>query len=134
MTDNIQLDQSALFNIIKGMDTSQPNDTTVGQSATQVQETQSVVTNATVDTTMVDTSVVTPNEDDTEEVNMDEYMARFEKIQMQNEVSKQLVAAIKSGQHDQARVKAMVEYVIHSQAQNEEMYNLLVDMNNLFGK
>jgi hypothetical protein len=130
MTDNIQLDQSALFSIINGMDTNQPNDTVVEQPATsQVQATQPVVTNATNAS-----SATVDAEDDAEEVNMDEYMSRFEKIQLQNEIGKQLISAITSGQHDQARVKALIDYVVHSQEQNEEMYNLLVDMNNLFGK
>jgi len=144
MSDNIQSDQIALFSIIDSMDINPPSvdttsDTTVVAVGAPVDTATAPVDTATipVDTTptaTTPTATADPADEPSDEVNMDEYMARFEKIQSQNEVNKQLLAAIMSSPHDQARVKALIEYVVHSQSHTEEIYNLLVDMNNLFGK
>ena len=68
------------------------------------------------------------------EVNMDEYMARFEKIQSRNETGKQLLAQLLKIKHASGPlVGIVIDCVELLQAQNDEMYSLLVDMNNLFG-
>ena len=139
MSDNIQSDQIALFSIIDSMDINPPSvdttsDTTVVAVGAPVDTATAPVDTATAPVDTTPTATADPADEPSDEVNMDEYMARFEKIQSQNEVNKQLLAAIMSSPHDQARVKALIEYVVHSQSHTEEIYNLLVDMNNLFGK
>ena len=148
MSDNIQSDQTALFGIIDSMDINPAVDTSFDEVPTPASMTANTVAtvvpnadgvtavipteDAGATTTVFDTADIAA--DHADDVNMEEYMARFEKIQSQNEVNKRLLAAIMSSPHDQARVKALIEYVVHSQSQTEEIYNLLVDMNNLFGK
>jgi hypothetical protein len=83
------------------------------------------------------TPVVSPDDEsaDEVEVNMDDYMARFEKIQTRSESEKQLISKLLEHKHAGGPLMSMViDVVISLHAQNEELYSLLVDMNNLFGK
>jgi hypothetical protein len=73
--------------------------------------------------------------EDAVDVDMDEYMARFEKIQSQSEHGKQMIDQLMKVKHSAGPLVGMLIDCIHNlSSQNEEMYSLLVDMNNLFGK
>lgn len=84
------------------------------------------------------TTVAAPDDEsavDEVDVNMDDYMARFEKIQTRSESEKQLISKLLEHKHAGGPLMSMViDVVISLHAQNEELYSLLVDMNNLFGK
>lgn len=119
-----------MLNILSGMDAVESKDVDLVGG-------EEVGTTLTVDGTgsIADSSTGLV-EDGTEpdDVDMDAYIARFGNIEAQHEEGNRLLANALNGQHDQARIKALVEYAVHSQRQIEEMYNLLVDMNNIFGK
>lgn len=86
-------------------------------------------------TTQVESAGVAAPADEEPEVNMDEYMERFEKIQQQNEQHRSSLAQLNKLKHAAGPLLgAVIDCLSTLQSQNEEMYNLLVDMNNLFGK
>lgn len=68
------------------------------------------------------------------EEEVDDYMARFEKVDQLNNQLEKLAVDLKKAPHDQARVSALTAYVSVLQEQNSEMYSLLVEMNNFFAK
>lgn len=85
------------------------------------------------------TLTVQAPENNTEKVedndeDMDEYLARFDKIQAQNDAGNAIISELKLAAHDQARVETLCKYVVHLQQQCDEMYSLLINMNNIFGK
>ncbi len=80
-------------------------------------------------------AIVNTNEDSVSEVDMDEYMKRFEKIQQRNENAKQIIAKLLTFKANSGpSVGAVIDFIVEIHAQNEDMCALLIEMNNLFGK
>ena len=129
MSDNISGSKDDLINAISQMDTSIDNtDTTATTGADATTDTTVSSGNSADQTTAgVDSEVQ-------EEDNLDEYLARFDKIESQNKNLQQLARSLTMCQHDQARVEVLCSYVAGLQNQLDTVYAQLVDMNNILGK
>jgi hypothetical protein len=141
MNDNILPLKEDLISVIKNMDgslvpsvgVSVDGLSTVSGGAVSSVSTSSVNLVSSAD--MVSGVAVGVASELSDDVNMDEYMDRFEKIQSQVEIVKNAVDLVRKIQPSAGRLESMlIDCIIGLQQQNEEMYNLLVDMNNLFGK
>lgn len=110
------------------------NDNILNTSA-DLREVLENMSNAITSTTRDVSKGVTNNTPEGEsEDDMDEYIARFDRIQTLNDIGNSIIGELNSSEHDQARVEALCKYVVHLQNQCTEMYTLLVEMNNIFGK
>lgn len=63
---------------------------------------------------------------------MENYVKKFENLSILNGELGQLCLRLKKAQHDQDRVLSLTKYVYKLQEQNEQLYSLLVEMNNIF--
>lgn len=64
----------------------------------------------------------------------DDYLKRFDLVEASMTTVNNVIASLSTQPHDEARVKALVECVRAQQKVNEHLYDLLVEMNNFFGK
>ena len=62
------------------------------------------------------------------------YLEGFDVISNLNDTLRLSMNEVVSAPHDQARIQALIGYIKIQQQQNEELYNLVVGMNNFFGK
>lgn len=62
------------------------------------------------------------------------YLEGFDIISNLNDTLRTCMDQVVSAPHDQARIQALIGYIKIQQEQNEELYNLVVGMNNFFGK
>jgi len=65
---------------------------------------------------------------------VDSYMDRFSTIESIMEVLKKQSAALRHKPHDEARVRALIEISTQQTILNEQLFDLMVEMNNFFGK
>jgi hypothetical protein len=63
-------------------------------------------------------------------VDMD-YLERFDKVSATNEQLAKILLALDKAPYDQERIQVSIKYLNLLQKQNESMYDLLVEMNNV---
>lgn len=63
----------------------------------------------------------------------DHYLCHFEKLESSNGVLASCVGELSHQPHDEARVGALIRCLQSQQCVNEQLYDLLVEMNNFFG-
>lgn len=63
----------------------------------------------------------------------DEYLKRFDSLDQSNTYLRKIVDSLDRQPHDEARVRTLKEIVKVQQKVNEDLYDLLVEMNNFFG-
>jgi hypothetical protein len=69
-----------------------------------------------------------------EDAEMDEYLAKFEVVEsLKNEIT-YLKNELAGGRYDSEKVNTLVKFAGKTEQFISEVYNLLVDMNNVFGK
>lgn len=66
------------------------------------------------------------------EDSIDDYLSRFDAISDLHEKLTPNLEKLLKVPHDEDRVSELVKFVVNQQKVNEEVYALLVDMNNLF--
>lgn len=76
-----------------------------------------------------DTQVNAADADD----NDDTYMKNFDTVLNMNEEIEKLTSQLPKAQHDQERIKLLTSIVKLQSTQFENMYTLMVEMNNYFG-
>ena len=64
---------------------------------------------------------------------VDEYVGRFEVLEKLNAEGNAVLRSIDNQPNDQQRLYTAINYIKVQQKHNEELYELLVDMNNYFG-
>jgi hypothetical protein len=69
-----------------------------------------------------------------ESFNEEEYLARFSNITESNQELNNIIKNIDTADCDQNRIVTLMQYVNKLQKQNEMLLDLLIDMNNCFGR
>ncbi len=64
----------------------------------------------------------------------DEYMQRFDSVEKSIADMATFINKLDKQPHDQARVEALIDCLKQQQKHNAELYDLLVEMNNCFGR
>ncbi len=63
----------------------------------------------------------------------DDYLVRFERVDLANNKLNMLLENVKHQPHDEARIQLLLKCIAAQSSVNSEMYDLLVEMNNYFG-
>ncbi|QYB17750.1 hypothetical protein PV-S19_0386 [Pacmanvirus S19] len=72
--------------------------------------------------------------EETEQFDPDEYMKKFDSVEKSVMDMSAVVSKLDKQPHDQARVEVLIHCLKQQQKHNTELYNLLVEMNNCFGR
>jgi short subunit dehydrogenase-like uncharacterized protein len=68
------------------------------------------------------------------DTDMDEYLRQFDKVGESNAALANILKLMAKAQHDQERIQILTQYCVHLQRQNEQLFDLLVQMNNVLGQ